>query len=540
MISAKTFERYAIDPSAFRDDLLIDVSGSVRRLGNSMDDWQGADFAALDAGLARCNGRSDRPARLRAYLERPRGHSKTTDLAVMVCWVLAFSTRPLRGYGFAADKDQARLLKDAVSTVLRLNPWLAKILTVEAGRVVVSAKSHPGAGGSLSIEASDVGSSYGILPDFVICDELTHWEGDGALWHSIISSAAKRENCLLVVIANAGFVDSWSWSVREAARTDEAWVFSRLDGPRASWMTEKRLEEQRRMLPAVAFRRLWLNEWSTGGGDALTPEDIASAFQSDLQPMTGVEKGWTFVGGIDLGVSRDASAVVVLASGQHGTPQQGRIRLAHAHLWKPTPGKRVDLMEVERYVRALDRKFALRRIGFDPWQAEHLAQRLEADAGHRRRQQHLPARVEPWMKEIPPSGANLRDMASLVLESFTDRRFQFFPCAPLHADLLKLRVEERPYGYRLVSPRDGDGHGDTFSAFALALLIAHQEAGKRKVVIGALDGQGRRQGDSRLEQEFLRIEAENVLRRQIAADSGSPDYAGMHEWRLLMRSVGRT
>src|SRR5690349_5658847 len=125
MISQNAFYRYAAEPSTFRADLVVDVDGSARRFGDVMDEWQRNDFAALDAGLMRCNGRSERSARARAYLERGRGHSKTTDLAVMACWALTFATRALKGYAFAADKDQARLLRDAMQTLSRLNPWLA-------------------------------------------------------------------------------------------------------------------------------------------------------------------------------------------------------------------------------------------------------------------------------------------------------------------------------------------------------------------------------------------------------------------------------
>ena len=488
MISQKTFARYAADPVAFRADLIVDVDGVARRFGDVQDDWQKADFAALDPALKKCNGRSstDEPTRMRAYLERGRGHSKTTDLAVMAVWSLAFATRPLRGFCFAADKDQARLLRDAMSTTVRLNPWLAGILSVESHRVVNTASGHPGEGGALTIEASDVGSSYGILPDLIIADELVHWQGDGSLWHSLISSAAKRSNCLLVVISNAGFAESWQWNVREAARTDPAWVFSRLDGPQASWLTADRLAEQKRMLPAVAFARLWLNEWSSGGGDALTPADIAAAFREDLQPMTGRERDWSFVAGIDLGLTRDCSAVVVLGVGQHGSKVAGRIRLAHAKLWRPTLGKKIDLLEVERHVLALDDQYNLETVGFDPWQAEHLAQTLEANPRRRSRSQRLFGDSQPWMKEIPPTGVNLRDQATLLIESFTDRRLQLYPYEPLRRDLLKLRVEEKSYGVRLTSPRDGDGHGDSFSAFSLALLIGHERAGKKRIVIGAM------------------------------------------------------
>ncbi len=241
MIDAKTFSKYANSPEAFRADLLVDVDGLAKPFGKVMDEWQRADFESLDGALMRCNGRSDKEAKGRAYVERPRGASKTTDLAVIAVWALAFATRPIRGYCFAADRDQAALLKDAMDTIVRLNPWIGEILDVQKTLVVNKAEGHPAKGAKLEIFTSDVASSYGILPDIIIADELVHWVGDGSLWHSIISSAAKRSHCLLAVITNAGFIDSWQWQVREAARTDDAWIFSRLDG-QASWMTEARLD----------------------------------------------------------------------------------------------------------------------------------------------------------------------------------------------------------------------------------------------------------------------------------------------------------
>ncbi len=531
MIDAKTFAKFAASPAAFRDSLIVDVDGIAKRLGSVMDDWQREDFAAIDAGLQRCNGRSTEPAKMRAYLERPRGHSKTTDLAVTCCWALAFATRPLRGYAYAADKDQARLLRDAMATIIRLNPWLGEILTVEAHRVVVTAAKHPGEGGTLTIETSDVASSYGILPDLVIADELTHWEGDGSLWHSLISSAAKRSNCLLCVISNAGFADSWQWSVREAARTDEAWIFSRLDGPRASWLTPDRLAEQRRMLPAVAYARLWENNWSSGGGDALTPADIAAAFLSELSPMNGRESGWLFVAGVDLGLTRDCSAVIVLAVPDGG--RAGKIRLADAKLWRPTLGKKIDLIEVERHILALDERFGLEFVAFDPWQMEHLAQRLEADSGHRRRNSRRLFGNKPWMREIPPTATNLREQATLVIESFTDRRLQLFDYEPLRRDLGRVRCEERSFGVRLTSPRGIDGHGDSFSGFALALLMAHEIAGKSRTLIGAVSDASH---DTPLMRALRRIDYANEY-EQRHASGGTDDTA--EKWAEAMRFVGR-
>src|SRR5262249_28688288 len=108
---------------------------------------------------------------------------------------------------------------------------------------------------------------------------------------------------------------------------------------------------------------------------------------------------------------------------------------------------------------------------------------------HRRRRTDIyrPRRLpgtQAWMRAIQPTAQNLRQQATLTIEGFQDGRFQFFSCEPLRRDLLKLRVEEKSYGFRLVSPRDGEGHGDSFSAFALALVVGHELAGKKPIVAG--------------------------------------------------------
>jgi len=408
---------------------------------------------------------------MRAYLERARGHSKTTDISVVVAYLLCFAQRPLRCYAYAADRDQAGLLRDACQRLVRLNPWIAELLSVEKDRIVNAAPSHPGYDSILKFETSDVGSSFGILPDAIIFDELTHWPTNAEpLWGSLISSAAKRENCLMLGISNAGHLDSWQWKVREAIRLSDDWVFSRLDGPKASWLSERRLNEQRQLLPSMAFNRLWMNEWSSGAGDALRPEDIECAFDSDCRPMGGAEPDYRFVAGLDIGLTRDATAVVVLAVGETGTSVSGQIRLAATRIWRPVGGQKISLLDVESEMRQLVTQFNLDTIGYDPWQAQHIADRLRFDG------------VE--CREINPTGKNLQDIASRVLEVFNDRRLVLYEDPNLRRDLMKLRFEERSYGFRLTSPRDQQGHGDTFSAFANAVLCASEVSGRPMFIAG--------------------------------------------------------
>ena len=143
-----------------------------------------------------------------------------------------------------------------------------------------------------------------------------------------------------------------------------------------------------------------------GGGDAITPEDIAAAFPDGLQPMSGAESNWEFVAGVDLGLTRDCCAVVVLAVPAGGIA--GKIRLAHHRLWRPTLGKKIDLMEVEQHILELDACYHLEFFAFDPWQAELLGQRIEADSNRRTSQFTQTFAWQPFMREVPPTAANLR------------------------------------------------------------------------------------------------------------------------------------
>ncbi len=165
------------DPREFRRHLLVDADGVPTPLADIIDDWQEADFAGLDNGWRRVVGMpitEGDATYLRGYLERGRGHSKTSDLACQVTWALFASSRKLSGIAAAVDKDQAGLLRGAIERLCRLNSWLNDYLDVQSYRVI---NKHTGS--ELKIIASDAASSWGHLPDFVICDELAHWKDAG-------------------------------------------------------------------------------------------------------------------------------------------------------------------------------------------------------------------------------------------------------------------------------------------------------------------------------------------------------------------------
>jgi hypothetical protein len=447
-----SFASMLTDPGAFRRRLLIDADGAA--VPFRPDPWQSEDFAALDPAWRFAVGRweGEPPVVRRLWSERPRGHAKTSDLGIMATWALLFAPRPVVGIAAAGDRDQAALLRSSIQTLARLNPWIGSILDIQTWRVV-----NPKTGAALDILSSDVATSFGQLPDFIIADEVSHWpEGKGdALWHSILSAAAKRANCLLCAILNAGFTEHFAWTTREKVRVDPGWHFSHLDGPRATWITESRLDEQRRLLPAVVFDRLWGNVWASGLGDALQGADILAAL-TEAGPLDGSEREYVWFGGLDLSVSRDASACVIV-----GRTQAGRLRLATVRAWVPPKGGKVDLPLIRDSVLGLSKQFPGVQIGYDQYQAELMRADVE--------------RMGVSMIPVSFSGKPAQEMASELLEAFASRRVGLYRDAALVDDLRRLRIKESVAGWKLDPPRTATGHGDRGIAFAMALWTARQD-----------------------------------------------------------------
>ena len=203
----------------FRDHLLIATDDGPRKLADVLDSWQADRFLARDNALRRVIGQNVQGGKQRFWDERGRGHSKSCDAMVDAAFLLFASPRTIKDIVVAVDKDQAALDRDHLDKLTRLNPWLREVLDVQATRVI-----NRITGSSLDVISSDVASSLGLLIDWAILDEVSHWPKRD-LFDSIISAAAKRQRCMVMAILNAGFQESWAWDVRELVRVDPDWDF---------------------------------------------------------------------------------------------------------------------------------------------------------------------------------------------------------------------------------------------------------------------------------------------------------------------------
>lgn len=372
-------------PTIFRKMIQIENDRQeLQPLPELLEDWQRADFAALDAGwrkLSTGGSFQSSPASpnnetqtvyQRAWVERPRGHSKTSDMALQLGWILLYGRPGLIGLAAAADADQASLIRDALQRLANWNKEFFAPLDF-LKETVRNAET----GSQLKIITSDVGSSYGVLPDFIICDELCHWSHPD-LWYSLLSSAAKKPDCLLAVLTNAGVGRGWQWEAREMAQTSNLWYFSSLDGPQAPWIREDWLDEQRMMLPDLVFRRLWLNQWQHSDGEFLTLPEVEACRNDALKVQESGQPHLSYIAAIDYAEKHDLTVGVLL----HWENQ--KLIVDRMDVRKPTPNSPTRVQWVDDWMANIAQNFHRVTFILDEYQMVGTIQKYESEYDVRR------------------------------------------------------------------------------------------------------------------------------------------------------------
>src|SRR6266851_3305972 len=439
-LSAQVRERRAIRNAIVLED--------DRLLGDVMDDWQREDLEALD-----------RPEVRHAYLERPRGHSKTGDAgSEAVVELLTGKGKVLLAY--AADADQARLLfTDVRDKLIRggyvseLNPR-TRTATWQPGDPievhVYADRIESTSGNVLRVEASDVSSSWGKRPDWVCLDELVEWRRP-ELWQAIWSATGKRPRSRVICISTAGWDTShFSWQVRALAQQEADWYFSSRRQC-ASWIRPEWLEQQRRTLPEHVFRRLHQNEWVDGFGAFLSSAEVERIFTTEAPPTGGHSAI-----GLDIGLTRDRTvlAAVRIFPG-------ALLYVDGLEMWQGSRDNKVDLDDVQRSAYEASVRWRA-PIWADPHQAVQMCQTLTK----RGRQ----------VKEYTFTSASRRDLFAGLLSAIRDGRLRCPPHAELRRELLGLEVQPTASGNYRVDHKVGK-FDDHVVALSLAIYGALERDG---------------------------------------------------------------
>ena len=480
-------QQLASDPLLFFEQLRISSAHGDAMFGDVMADFQRERFEQLAPALLAVRA-GETPPIGKFFWDATKGASKDSDLACAVLYLLAFAPRPLTIQVGAADKDQADELKKAAVDILRLNSWLAEL--VEAKGFSLRNRMTES---TCEIIAADVAGSHGARPDVLILNELSHIQKK-EFAENLLDNATKVPRGLVCIATNAGWESTWQHEWRERARQSDRWSFHQYAQP-APWLSADDIDEAKLRNPANRQARLFHGKWlAENEGDFLSAEVIARAVTLD-GPTPEAERGWIHALGCDLGVTHDASAIVVVARHVGWLEERerrqirtsttaalvdcgivepneetesiwhegtGRLRVCAVRRWKAEQGQRVSIAGVERAIERMHARYNLCEAAIDPWQAELLVERLDAKG--------IPTR------RVPFTSASLQDMAVGLLEAFTENQIALFDDEHLLADLKRLRVVDRAAGIRTIAPRDKSGHGDVATSLSLALLAVRSHS----------------------------------------------------------------
>lgn len=353
--SREMIEVFRRNPMKFREYLTVDgVSNARPCFKDVMAPFQRKDFEARDPCLLwltgvekKVGGKSEpypEPPIKQFYVQRGRGSSKTTDIAIDSLWVMAFSKILIDGVVAAEDKDQARLMFKQAEKVISMNPWIGGYVNIQVNKMFNEAT-----GSIINTMARDSGSSWGITPDYVICDEWTHWTKE-EMWESISSSAAKKSK-FLYVGCNAGSGNDWKYRTMMEFKSSPDWYFSAPDGA-APWYPEKVIAQQQRQMSPRSFARLWMNRWQTDGDQFLEPHTVAACEDETLdrhdEPQDGLQ---TYFITFDYGESKDRAVGAV----SHWDGQQDIVYVDRMDVFAPEcqPTGSVLIKDVMRWLKSM-------------------------------------------------------------------------------------------------------------------------------------------------------------------------------------------
>jgi len=398
-------------------------------------------------------------------------------MALQISWILLAASRPIVGLAAASDRDQANFLYDSVKRLAAANKSLFSDLAFVQHKI-----RNDQTGSRLEVISSDVKSSFGALPDFVVCDEICHWEKPD-LWYSLLSSAAKKPECVLTVLTNAGVGRGWQWEIREHARIDDRWYFSSLDGPHAPWITEDWLDEQRALLPQPVFERLWLNIWQHSDGNFVSLAEAEACRAEERTYQFSGSSFHTYVASIDYAEKHDFTVGCVCHL-EGDTVVVDRMDVVKPSSNAPTPVQWVD-----DWIADIAERFPNIQFIVDEYQLLGTIQRLE---------QRFPIKRFEFR-----GGIGNHQLALLLRRLILHKQIQWYPkCGAvegpqrddLETELSSLLLKQSSTGrIRIDHLQDNQHHDDRSFALGVACLALsnNQDGGDFMIVTPPLgDGFG--------------------------------------------------
>lgn len=457
----------------FLNTIVIPSSPEPMRFGLCADPWQrellGPKLQAFE-WLAGRNKSYAGPKRFMSILAR--GHDKSSLEARLVAGLLLSSQRKIHGYILAADRDQGRLIIQALEDLLGLNDWLNEYITVT--RDVIK-----GPRGDVEVLPCDAGSNMGLRGNLYIMDEFVHWKNQ-KVWSALVSGFRKINPTLVVALSNAGLIGSWQHEAfLEACADPHEWCVFHRTGTLATWLDQAGIEKDRRLLPTSEGDRLYDNKWIDPASefdylrrsevDACAKAGEALGLMLRVRRRVGVDN---YIASIDYGPRRDRTVLVVLH-----LSQENSVIIDKLDIWQGSPDAPIQIADVEAWIKKTQSSFSPSAWVLDAYQMEGTIQQMQRDGlpveafasragqGNYAMAQHLRALIVEQRLLWYPGAGNL---------DVTDKRTGRVSVETLADELSALRVKRMPYGYRF--DHENQKHDDRSVAIGMGALKACQHA----------------------------------------------------------------
>lgn len=388
--------------------------------------WAGKPFALLPWQRALVGNlygwlRPDGTRRYRqAHVLIPRKAGKTELAAALALYHLLADDEPTpEVVGIARDRSQAKLCLKRAMVMAEQHPTMRQMVEQYTGRLVA-----PNIHGVYKVLSADAPSAHGLNVSACIADEIHAMENRRELWEAVMTSMGARAQPLMLSITTAGVLreslehDLFQYAVKVCERTVENPAFlpclyyADADAPwneEATWRKANpslghtttvewyRSEAQRAHdQPSYEspFRTYYLCQHITAAERWLRMTDW-DACKSDAFSEAELQAMPCFVG-VDLAQTTDLSSICCLWTDGNKSfvrsfnfaPEEGAIQRARRdgvpyldwsrNGWLTlTPGDVTDYAYIKNQIVALCKRYSVRAVAYDPYNAQNLANELE-------------------------------------------------------------------------------------------------------------------------------------------------------------------
>ncbi len=417
----------------FDEKKALRVKAFIENLSFSKGEWAGKTFELLPwqwgkiikplFGTMTKDGKRQYRT---AYLEIPKKNGKSELGAALALYMLcADGEGAPEVYGAASDREQAGLIYNAAAAMVRNSPILSKSLKVlDSRKRIIYQKNN----GFYQVLSSESYSKHGISPHAIFFDEI-HSQPNGDLWETLTAGTDyARKQQLVFAMTTAGIYNKESiwWRLRtkaiqvrdgiikdprflpvlyladpETDRDDDEELWKRVNPSLGQIFTLDKIrqdyqEARQNPIDLQNFRRFRLNipikslsKWM--------PMDAWDKCNGSID-MEAL-KGKICYGGLDMSTKIDLSGFVLVFPPQDGLGnkytvlcrcycpedtiiQRSRQDNVHYEIWQQegflcaTPGNVIDEEFIEKDIVEASELYALQEVGFDPWGATAIANKL--------------------------------------------------------------------------------------------------------------------------------------------------------------------